>query len=81
LGEGLTTYFDRQKTANGTSYTYRIFPPLQVNNLIPKLYKQHQRSAEAFFAYWRLVKELSASWPEKKLKANKTRTYAAAASN
>lgn len=81
LGEGLTTYFDRQRTANGTSYTYRVFRPLQVNNLIPKLYKQHQRSAEAFLGYWRLVKELSASWPEKKLKGDKTKSHAAPAPN
>ena len=74
FGEGLTTYFDRQQTASGASYTYRASRPLQVNNLIPKLYKQHQRAAEAFFAYWRLVKELSASWPAKEINRNASRT-------
>jgi hypothetical protein len=63
FGEGLTTYFDRQQTASGVSYSYRIHRPLQVNNLIPKLYKQHERAGEVFYAYWGLLKELSAVWP------------------
>jgi len=63
LGEGLTPYFDRQQTAIGTTYTYRVSRPLQLNNLIPCLYKQHQRAADVFFAYWQLLNELNAVWP------------------
>lgn len=61
--EGLTPYFDRKQTAAGASYAYRIFRPLQVNNLVARLYKQHERALAVFLSYWRLVNELSCVWP------------------
>jgi len=61
--DGLTPFFDREETQNGVNYTYRVFRPLQLNNLIPKLYRQHESAAKTFVGYWRLLKELRAAWP------------------
>jgi hypothetical protein len=57
---GLTPYFERTETKGGVTYAYKIISPLQLETLIPELYMQHQKSVEAFMAYWKLLKELCA---------------------
>jgi len=48
---GLTTVFERAKTENGISYTYGAIRPLNVEQLIPQLYAQHEYAMNTFFAY------------------------------
>lgn len=55
---GLTPHFERKQTKGGVIYAYKIAPPLNLEALIPALYAQHQKSVEAFKAYWLLVNEL-----------------------
>jgi hypothetical protein len=62
---GLTPFIDRIKTDNGITYAFKIIPPLDLQTLIPALYKQHQIAVEVFQAYWQLVGELCFEWDKK----------------
>jgi hypothetical protein len=55
---GLTPFFERNQTKTGVTYAYKIFPPLQLETLIPDLYTQHQKAVETFKAYWQLLHQL-----------------------
>jgi hypothetical protein len=59
---GLTPVFERIKTENGITYSYGCFRPLDIEQLIPQLYTQHQQAMDTFLAYWQLVNELCAEW-------------------
>ena len=63
---GLTTYFDRVEDNGRVSYTYKLMPPIKLEALIPQLYTQHEKSLEAFEAYWKLLSELCAEWTSQK---------------
>ena len=55
---GLTPYFERRQTKTGVTYAYKIASPLQLETLIPALYEQHQKSIDAFKAYWKFLNEI-----------------------
>ncbi len=59
---GLTPFIDRIRTENGVTYAFKMIPPLDLEALIPELYKQHQIAIKVFQAYWQLVNELRAGW-------------------
>lgn len=60
---GLTPCIDRTETNAGVMYVIGAFPPLNLDNLIPELYEQHQRALDVFRDYWQLVSELGQAWP------------------
>lgn len=66
---GLTTYFDRIEDNGRVSYTYKLMPPIKLEVLIPQLYTQHEKSLEAFEAYWKLLSEFCVEWMSLKPKA------------
>jgi hypothetical protein len=62
---GLTPYIERTKTDIGITYSFNVLPPLNLQTLIPELYKQHKIATEVFQAYWQLVSELCVEWDKK----------------
>lgn len=59
---GVTGYFDREKTAKGFNYHYKLIRAIPLTTLLPELYKQHQVASELFKNYWNLVSELCSEW-------------------
>ena len=65
---GLTPIYERTKTESGVSYVCKVLPPLDLDKLMPNLYKQHQIAMELFQTYWQLVTELRIEWDKKYMK-------------
>ena len=59
---GVTGYFDREKTATGIAYHYKLIPAIPLPILLPELYKQHEAASELFRSYWTLLTELCSEW-------------------
>lgn len=62
---GLTPVIERIEVKSGITYAFKTIPPLDLQALMPELYKQHQTAAEVFQAYWQLVGELCVEWDNK----------------